>query len=32
MVVFDPVKVMITNYTNDVELLEGEDNPEDAKQ
>lgn len=30
MVVFDPLKVVITNYTNDVELLPGEDNPEDA--
>jgi glutaminyl-tRNA synthetase len=29
MVVFDPVKVVITNYTNTVELLQGEDNPED---
>jgi glutaminyl-tRNA synthetase len=31
MVVFDPVKVIITNYKNDVELLEGEDNPEDPE-
>jgi glutaminyl-tRNA synthetase len=31
MVVFDPVKVVITNYEKDVELLEGEDNPEDEK-
>lgn len=29
MVVFDPIKITITNYTNDVELMEGEDNPED---
>jgi glutaminyl-tRNA synthetase len=29
MVVFDPVKVTLTNYTGNVELLEGEDNPED---
>jgi len=29
MVVFDPLKVVITNYTNDVEVLEGENNPED---
>jgi glutaminyl-tRNA synthetase len=29
MVVFDPLKVVITNYDKDVELLEGEDNPED---
>ena len=31
MVVFDPIKVIITNYTGDVELLEGEDNPEDPE-
>ncbi len=31
MVVFDPLKVVITNYTNDVELLKSEDNPEDEK-
>jgi glutaminyl-tRNA synthetase len=31
MVVFDPVKVVLTNYENDVEMLEGEDNPEDEK-
>jgi glutaminyl-tRNA synthetase len=30
MVVFDPLKIVITNYDKDVELLEGEDNPEDA--
>lgn len=30
MVVFDPLKIVITNYTGDVELLEGENNPEDA--
>jgi glutaminyl-tRNA synthetase len=29
MVVFDPLKVVITNYANNVELLDGEDNPED---
>lgn len=29
MVVFDPVKVIITNYTKDEELLESENNPED---
>ena len=29
MVVFDPVKVVITNYTNSNEVLEGENNPED---
>ncbi|MFL5788223.1 MAG: glutamine--tRNA ligase/YqeY domain fusion protein [Flavisolibacter sp.] len=29
MVVFDPLKVVITNYEKNVELLEGEDNPED---
>lgn len=31
MVVFDPIKVVITNYTDSNELLEGEDNPEDEK-
>ena len=31
MVVFDPLKVVITNYPNEIELLEGEDNPEDEK-
>lgn len=30
MVVFDPLKLVITNYTDNIELLEGEDNPEDA--
>lgn len=29
MVVFDPLKIVITNYDKGVELLEGEDNPED---
>jgi len=29
MVVFDPVKVIITNYTNENELLETDNNPED---
>jgi glutaminyl-tRNA synthetase len=29
MVVFDPLKIVITNYDKDVELLKGEDNPED---
>lgn len=31
MVVFDPLKVVITNYTGDDEVLKGEDNPEDEK-
>jgi glutaminyl-tRNA synthetase len=31
MVVFDPLKVVITNYNETVEWLEGEDNPEDEK-
>ena len=31
MVVFDPLKIVITNYTNDIELVDGEDNPEDEK-
>ena len=31
MVVFDPVKVVITNYTKDHELLETDNNPEDPK-
>lgn len=29
MVVFDPIKVVITNYTNESELVKIEDNPED---
>ncbi len=29
MVVFEPLKVIITNWTNEVEMLEIEDNPED---
>ncbi len=29
MVVFDPLKVVITNYTNEEELLTSENNPED---
>lgn len=29
MVVFDPLKIVITNYDKNFELLEGEDNPED---
>jgi glutaminyl-tRNA synthetase len=29
MVVFDPLKVIITNYTEKVEVMVGEDNPED---
>lgn len=29
MVVFDPLKVVITNYTKDEELLKSENNPED---
>jgi glutaminyl-tRNA synthetase len=31
MVVFDPLKVVITNFNGDDEILEGEDNPEDEK-
>lgn len=31
MVVFDPIKVIITNYTADEELLSSENNPEDEK-
>jgi glutaminyl-tRNA synthetase len=31
MVVFDPLKVVLTNYTGGVEMLPGEDNPEDEK-
>src|SRR4029079_380724 len=31
MVVFDPLKVVVTNYTDDIELFESEDNPEDEK-
>jgi glutaminyl-tRNA synthetase len=30
MVVFDPVKVVITNYTNENEFLETDNNPEDS--
>jgi glutaminyl-tRNA synthetase len=30
MVVFDPLKVVITNYPNTEEMLKSEDNPEDA--
>jgi len=30
MVVFDPLKIVITNYTNPGELLSSENNPEDA--
>jgi glutaminyl-tRNA synthetase len=30
MVVFDPIKVVITNFPDHVEMLEGEDNPEDT--
>lgn len=29
MVVFDPLKVVITNYNNDTEMLSSENNPED---
>ena len=29
MVIFDPLKVVITNYTNESELLSSENNPED---
>jgi glutaminyl-tRNA synthetase len=31
MVVFDPVKVVITNFDKEIEMLTGEDNPEDEK-
>ena len=31
MVVFDPLKIVITNYDKDANMLEGEDNPEDEK-
>lgn len=31
MVVFNPLKITITNFDNDVELLEGENNPEDIE-
>jgi glutaminyl-tRNA synthetase len=31
MVVFDPLKVVITNYGENAEMLIGEDNPEDEK-
>jgi glutaminyl-tRNA synthetase len=31
MVVFDPLKVVITNYEKGVEILKGEDNPEDPE-
>lgn len=31
MVVFDPLKVVLTNYTDTTELLKGEDNPEDPE-
>jgi glutaminyl-tRNA synthetase len=31
MVVFDPLKVVITNYTNESELMLSENNPEDEK-
>jgi glutaminyl-tRNA synthetase len=31
MVVFDPLKVVITNFAEEVEMLEGEDNPEEEK-
>lgn len=30
MVVFDPIKIVIANYTNENELVSVEDNPEDA--
>lgn len=30
MVVFDPLKIVITNYTSEHEILKGENNPEDA--
>ena len=31
MVVFDPLKIVLTNYTGDEELLSSEDNPEDPE-
>jgi glutaminyl-tRNA synthetase len=31
MVVFDPLKIVITNYTNSSELLSSENNPEDTE-
>jgi glutaminyl-tRNA synthetase len=31
MVVFDPLKIVITNYTKDEELLQSENNPEDEQ-
>jgi glutaminyl-tRNA synthetase len=31
MVVFDPLRLVITNYSDDVELLKSEDNPEDEQ-
>lgn len=31
MVVFDPLKIVLTNYTENIEVLDGEDNPEDEK-
>lgn len=31
MVVFNPLKITITNFDNDIELLEGENNPEDIE-
>lgn len=31
MVVFDPLKIIITNYTNSDELMQSENNPEDEK-
>ncbi|MDO6431185.1 glutamine--tRNA ligase/YqeY domain fusion protein [Flavitalea sp. BT771] len=31
MVVFDPVKVVLTNYTEDEEILKSENNPEDPE-
>ncbi|HEV7782316.1 MAG TPA: glutamine--tRNA ligase, partial [Chitinophagaceae bacterium] len=31
MVVFDPLKIVITNYTGEDEILPGENNPEDLK-
>ncbi len=30
MVVFDPIKIIITNFHNEVELLQSENNPEDS--
>jgi len=31
MVIFDPLKIVITNYNNEKEMLQSENNPEDAE-